>query len=319
MSDQLHIVLGASGASGLEVMNELQQRNLPVKAVTRHTKIPGMETLKADLKNAEEVKSVVAGASHVYLCVGLPYQSKIWEKDWEVIMSHVIEACAEAGARLIFLDNVYMYGPAPLPVPFDEMTSQVPVSRKGKARKRTADMLLDAVKTGKVKALIGRAADFYGAKAVNSPFYIAFLEKMLEGENPQSLAPAGIKHTYANVADNGRALVELALAEDCYGQVWHLPVGEPITVEAMTALFNEAMNKNFKVQFLPPLVRKLLAIFVKPLKEVGEMMYQFESDYVMSWQKFQNRFPDFKVTPYPLGVKKMVEWFQENPDTTSNL
>ena len=57
-------------------------------------------------------------------------------------------------------------------------------------------------------------------------------------------------------------------------------------------------------------MRKLLALFISPLKEVGEMMYQFESDYVMSFEKFKTHFPDFKVSTYQEGVKEMVASFK---------
>ncbi len=319
MQNQLHLVLGASGATGMAVLEELKNRNIPHIAVNRSSEVAGVKTLKADLKDAESLKKVVAGATHVYLCAGLPYTTEVWQRDWEFVMANTIEACAGAGAKLIFLDNIYMYGPSPLPVPFDESTTQNPPSRKGIARKRTADLLLEAVQAGRIKALIGRSADFYGERAVNSTFYISFLERMLKGKNPQVFIPGNVKHTFANVEDNARALVALAMEEDCYGQVWHLPVGEPVTIEHVLEIFNKTLDGNFKLQFLPPLMRKMLSLFIRPLKEVEEMLYQFENDYVMSFEKFHKRFPGFEVTSYETGIQKMVKWFQEHSPKNSNL
>lgn len=309
-SSQLHTVLGASGAVGQAVIAELQTRKLPIRAVSRSVHIPDVENIQANLLNSDEAKQAIQGSAYVYLCVGLPYDTQVWQQDWPVLMQTVIEACAATDARLIFLDNVYMYGPAPLAVPFDETHSQAPTSNKGQVRKTTAALLLSAIEKGTVRAVIGRSADFYGPGAVFSPFYISFLERMLAGKAPQSIAVPNVPHTYAHVGDNGRALVALALDEDAYGQSWHLPVGPPITVEAMNDVFNQVLGSNYQVSFLPNWLRGILSLFIKPLREMKEMMYQYETPYVMDSQKFLTHFPDFEVTPYEQGVREMIESFR---------
>lgn len=309
-NDQIHTVLGAAGAVGQAVITELQAKGLSVRGVGRSLKRSDIAVVQADLLQIDEAKAAIQGSSYVYLCVGLPYESKVWRRDWPILMQHVIEACRTTDACMVFLDNIYLYGPSPLSVPFDETHSQQPTTEKGKARKQTRDILWNAIERNAIKAVVGRAADFYGPKATYSPFYISFLERMLQGKNPQSVATPGKLHTYANVSDLGRALVALALDPSTYGQAWHLPVGEPITVTDMLSIFNQEMGTSFKVSFLPPFMRKLLAFFMPPLKEVGEMMYQFESDYVMSFDKFKTHFPDFKVSTYQEGVKDMVASFK---------
>ncbi len=304
MESQIHTVLGANGAIGKAVIKELEIRQLQIRKVsTKPTWV------QADLLRKEDAEKAIDGSSYVYLCIGLPYNAKVWETQWPQIMQNVIDACEKAQAKLIFLDNIYMYA-SPLPVPFDESTPQNPISKKGKARKQTADLMIKALKNSKIKGLIGRSADFYGEGAVNSPFYISFLERMLQDKGPQTLVSADIEHTYANVLDNGRALVELALCDDCYGEVWHLPVGEPITTNGMLALFNKKLGSNFKVSVMPTLLKKILPLFIPILKETKEMEYQFEQKYVMSDHKFRERFPNFKVSPYQDGVNRMVEWFK---------
>jgi len=315
----LHTVLGASGATGHAVIQELKQRKLPFRTVARSQKEYGGESIAADLMVREHAYSAIEGSSHVYLCVGLPYQAEVWEKGFPLLMDNVISACEKTGARLIYFDNVYMYGPAPLSIPFDEAHSQQPTSRKGKARKATTDLLRKAMKKGRVEALIARSADFYGPKAINSPFYISFLERILEGKRPQSIAVKGVRHTYAYTLDSGRAMVDLALEEDCYGQVWHLPVGPAVTVEEMMTLFNREFETDYKVAFLPTFVRKILGLFIPPLKEAEEMHYQYATPYEMSWEKFRARFPEFEVTSYANGVKEMVADFRGEEKVKANV
>lgn len=317
--NQLHTVFGAAGAIGRATLTALQKQNLPVRAVNRSTEVAGFPTLFADMRQTEDARRAIDGSSHVYLCLGLPYRSDVWLRDWPVVMHNAIEACAKNDALLVFFDNVYMYGPPPLPVPFAEDTPQNPTTKKGKARKQTSDLLLNAIAQGKVQGVIGRSADFYGEAAVNSPFYISFLQRMLQGKPPQSLGAPHMPHTYAHAGDNGRALVTLAMASDTWGQVWHLPVAPPITFEEVVQYMNRELETDFSVQFLPVFLRKLLGLFIRPLREANAMDYQFLHPYEMDDSKFRQRFPDFQVTPYEQGIHDMVAWFRKHRQVNANL
>ena len=307
----MHLVLGGSGAVGQGVVKELIARGLPVKAVERSKDVKGIETIKADLLDAGQTKQAIAGAEYVYLCVGLPYFGAYWTENWPKVMTNVIEACVAANAKLIFLDNIYMYGPAPLPVPFDENTFKQPTSVKGLARKVTEQILLDAMAAGKVKAVIGRSADFYGPGAVNTLFYSTFLTRMAAGKAPQWLGSVTAKHTYSYTFDNGRALVELALDDSCYGQTWHLPVGQPIDVAKVLEMFNKEFNAQYKLSVLPKFMSNFLSLFMSQLKELKEMAYQFNDDYVMSDAKFRQHFPAFQTTSYEQGIKASIDSYKE--------
>ena len=310
MQNSIHTILGATGAVGQAVIKTLQQKELPLRSVSRKATSELPNHFQADLLNKSDTQRAIEGSAFVYLCVGLPYTIKVWERDWELIMENVIEACATHNAKLIFLDNIYMYAP-PLPVPFDEDTPQGPTSKKGKVRKRVADKLMQAMEQGAVKGLIARAADFYGEGAVNSIFYVSFLERILKGKNPQLLSKGDVQHTFANVTDIGRALVMLALCEECYGEVWHLPVGEPITMEEILSITNKQLGTQYKISVLPNLLKKILPMFIPIIGEALEMQYQFEQEYVMSFQKFQQKFPEFKLTSYEEGIAQMITWMKK--------
>lgn len=311
MTNELHTVLGASGASGMAVIRALRNRKLRIRAVARRGQVPGIETVHADLLQPKQVLDAVQDATHVYLCVGLPYRARVWASEWPLLMKQVIHACARNGARLIFLDNAYMYGPAPLSTPFNEQHPQQPISKKGAARKEATECLLEAMADNRLKAVIGRSADFYGPYAVNSMWYISFLENMLRGKPPQILGREQIPHTYAYTLDNGRALVALALDETTFGQVWHLPVGEPITFGEILEGCNRELGTTFKLEYLQPWLRKVLSVFIPPIREVEEMLYQFEHPYVMNDDKFKNHFPDFKTTPFQQGLRAMIDSFRQ--------
>lgn len=312
MQPTLHVVLGATGATGRAVVAELITQNLTVRAVSRHPQnIPGVETVQADLLNAQQTIEAIAGATYVYLCASIPYQSKAWAEQWPILIQNVIDACERAQANLVFFDNVYMYGPAPLQVPFAESHPQQPISHKGIARKLVADCVLEAHKSGRIRAVIARSADFYGPHAVNSVFYINFLQNMLRRKAPTTLGKLDVKHTYAYASDNGRAMIALAVDPGAYGEVWHLPVSEPITFQEVASIMNNHLGTNLTLSMLPRPILQILSLFVSPLKEVKEMLYQFDHPYIMSWEKFRHRYPDFQVTTVDVGVKAMIESFRE--------
>jgi len=309
MDNELHVVVGGAGTIGRATIAALQAKNKRVVAVERSRTVEGIETRTADVLDAAQTKQSLVDATHVYLCAGLPYDSEIWQAQWPIIMQNAIDACAAIGAKLIFFDNVYLYS-HPLPQPFTEDSPQQPSTKKGAVRKQIADMLLAAHAEGKVRAVIGRSADFYGPRAVNSLLYVAFLERMLRGKQPISVYRQHEPHTYAYTPDNGRALVQLALDDGAYGQAWHLPVGIPISVAEAAERFNAILDTHFAVQVIPEPIYAILRQFNKPMREIKEMAYQFNEPYLMSAQKFFDRYPDFVVTPYEEGFKAMIESFQ---------
>ena len=102
--------------------------------------------------------------------------------------------------------------------------------------------------------------------------------------------------------------VQLRLAP---GQAWHLPVGPPVTPDEIVAIFNAQRSTDFSISYLPAFLRKALSLFIPPLREVNEMVYQFNEPYLMSAEMFLAHFPDFRVTPYDAGIAAMIRSFNE--------
>src|SRR5580704_15640642 len=105
-------ILGAGGAIGNELVKLLSAKNQPFRLVGRNPKATAgaSETVAADLTERHQTIRAVAGSSVVYLLVGLKYDVKVWQEMWPRIMGNTIEACKRTGGKLLFFDNVYMYG-----------------------------------------------------------------------------------------------------------------------------------------------------------------------------------------------------------------
>jgi nucleoside-diphosphate-sugar epimerase len=133
----LTTILGAGGPISNELVKILSARGAPIRLVSRSARpTPGAEVVSADISNQDQAIRAVAGSSIVHLLVGLKYDVKIWREQWPRIMANTIEACKRAQARLIFFDNVYMYGR--VAGPMTEESPYAPVSQKGEIRARIA-------------------------------------------------------------------------------------------------------------------------------------------------------------------------------------
>jgi nucleoside-diphosphate-sugar epimerase len=308
-TDGKHIILGAGGAIGNVLTEELISEGRKVKLVSRKGySLPGTETGKADLVDYRQTEDVIERDSTVYLLVGLPYDIRIWLEKWPRIMQNTIEACKKRNARLLFFDNVYMYGK--VDGPMTEETPMNPSSSKGEIRVRLAEMLLSEAKSGNIKALIARAADFYGpyADKTSLPFVFIF-KRLADGKKAQVLVSAKTKHSYTYTGDCGRALYMLASSEDAFGQVWHLPTARPpLTGEEFIETAASKLGAKPSYTIFRKWMVGLTGIFDRQVREVYEMLYQNEFDYIFQSSKFENAF-NFKPTSYEAGIEQTVRHY----------
>jgi hypothetical protein len=163
----MYTILGAGGSVSNEFVKLLAARNLPFRTVSRHAATsPGAaESKAADLTKHEQTLEAVAGSEVVFLLVGLKYDHKAWAEQWPRIIDNTVDACKRAKAKLVFFDNVYMYGK--VNGPMTESTPYNPVSRKGEVRAQIATSLEKEWKSGELTAMIARSADFYGPASKN--------------------------------------------------------------------------------------------------------------------------------------------------------
>ena len=303
-----HIILGAGGAIGNTLADELILKGEKIKLVSRSAKsFKGIESIKADLTNKEETKSVIENSSIVYLVVGLPYNYSVWEKQWFTIMQNVVEACKEKKAKLIFFDNVYSYGK--VDGPMTEETVYNPCSKKGTLRARLNEYLQNEMRQKNITALIARAADFYGPYSEKSSIpFILGIQNLAKGKKAQWLANTKPKHSFTYTKDCGKALYLLASDESAFGQVWHMPTAKPaLTGNEFINIAAEYLNVKPSSLTLSKWMIKLTGLFNTQIKGLYEMLYQNESDYIFDSTKFEKHF-SFTPTPYEEGIKETIEF-----------
>ncbi|MFB6317945.1 NAD-dependent epimerase/dehydratase family protein [Saccharicrinis sp. FJH54] len=304
----MQTILGAGGAIGVELAKALLKYTKDIRLVNRHPeKVNPTDTLMtADLLDQDQLKKAVKGSEIVYVTVGFPYNAKVWQETWPAFMKNVIEACIAEKAKLVFFDNVYMYDPKSLNGMTEE-TPMNPTSEKGKVRAKLVKMIMENVATGKLNALIARAADFYGPGIDNTSMLNEMVFKPLsKGKRANWMASVDYKHSFTYTPDAGRATALLGNTPDAFNQVWHLPTaGNPPTGREWIEMIASEFGVKAKYQVAGKFIIKIMGWFVPIMKEMPEMLYQYDRDYVFNSDKFEKR---FKVmpTPYSFGVETVV-------------
>lgn len=308
----MHTILGAGGAIGIELAKALATYHKPIRLVSRNPKPvqPTDQLFTADLSQKNQVKEAVKGSDVVYLTVGLPYSTKVWERDWIPLMENVLEACIENQAKLVFFDNVYMIGGNQVNH-ITEDSPFSPVSRKGKVREALDKMVIDSVDKGKLQAIIARAADFYG-RVIEKSLLVEMIHKNLALKKaPQWLCNGKVKHSFTFTPDAGKATAMLGNTPEAFDQIWNLPTDPtPLSGEDWASLFEQAMGvPHKKLQVLPKIGLKVLGWFVPVMGEFYEMAYQYDRDYFFDSAKFCKAF-NFTPTVPKEGIRQTVEALQ---------
>lgn len=311
----MQTILGSGGPIGTELAKALKTYTNEIRLASRNPKKvnDSDELFLANLLNLEELKKAIQGSSVVYITIGFAYRYKEWAEKWPLFIKNVLDICAKENCKLVFFDNIYMYDAGSL----NGMTEETPInppSKKGSIRAEIAQMILDAMASGKVKALIARSADFYGPSIKESSLLTETVFKPLsQGKKANWLVSDRFLHSFTYTIDAGVATALLGNSEMAYGQVWHLPTtSTPYTGKQWIEHIASELNVLPKTQLAPKFLVKVLGLFNPIMKESVEMLYQYDRDYVFDSSKFEKTF-DFIPTPYDLGIKKIIETdYKEN-------
>ena len=308
---ELHAVLGASGGIGSAVVRELVRRGYRVRAVNRRgdADVPeGVERRAGDASTPEGARAAVAGASVVYHAAQPPYTR--WPREFPPMTDNVIAGAATAGAKVVFADNLYMYGPAG-PQPMTEGAPRNAAGKKGKTRILMEGRLLEAHRSGSVRTTMGRSSDYYGPRGTDTVAGDRVFGAAVEGKTARWLGSLDRPHTLNYLPDLARALVTLGEREEADGEAWHLPAAEPITGRRFLGMVFAEAGGPARIGVVSKTAVRLGGVFVPFVREVRETMYQFERPFVSEASKFLGTFGPFEPTPHGEAVARTVAWFRE--------
>jgi nucleoside-diphosphate-sugar epimerase len=233
--------------------------------------------------------------------VGLKYDLGVWQDLWPRIMANTIEACKRAQAKLIFFDNVYMYGK--VHGVMTEETRYAPCSKKGEIRASIATTLTNEIKAGNLTALIARAADFYGPDTDHAVPNLLVFEPFAKKKTASWLVNAAVPHSLTFTPDAARGVAMLAERESAWNQVWHLPTApNPPTGREFIEMAAKEFDVAPKFRVLRRPMLRVVGWFKPLIGESYEMLYQSDSPYLFDSTKFAREF-GFAGTPYAEGIR----------------
>ena len=298
MTPARHVVFGA-GAIGLATYEALRRRGETVRLVNRsgHAAVPDdVEVVAGDARDPAFTAAVSQGAVVLYQTLNPPYHE--WVAQFPALQAGVLAAAEATGARLVSMENVYMYGRAN-GRPLTEDRDHDAHTRKGRLRGRMARELLAAHHAGRVQVAIGRASDYFGPRGGGqSNLGDRVFPAALAGKTATVLGDPDQPHTYTYIPDIGEGLAVLGEHPDATGQVWHLP-NDPhtrTTRQLVDIVYQRAGQPRTRLRSMPPLLLRALGLANPTLRELVEMQYEFEEPFVVDSSKITSKL-GLRATP----------------------
>jgi nucleoside-diphosphate-sugar epimerase len=312
------IAVAGYGAVGRALVERLSMRGDKVRIVQREpetpTELPPDVTLVcANLEDAGEAQAALANVDIIVCAVGVPYKSEVYVRVWPVVMRNLLDASARCGARFVFADSLYMYGPQTRP-----LTEDMPLTaygQKPRVRAEITRLWQKAHADGLVRATAVRASDFYGPKTPTSVLSTMGVARLLKGKPALAPYPPDQPHDFTYVPDFARALETLIdAADDAYGQAWHVANAPTRSLRELLTLAASLIGVHPRVTVLTPTLATLLGIFRSDVRELKEMRFQWDRPYLVDATKFSDHFWS-DPTPFEDGLRATIASYEKSPSS----
>jgi nucleoside-diphosphate-sugar epimerase len=306
MNTGLHVIFG-TGAIGLATFDALRRRGRTVRLVNRS----GQATVPEGVEDPVFAAGAAQVATVIYQTMNPPYHQ--WSAQFPALQAGVLAAAEATGARLVSMENVYMYGrPAGRPLTEDRPNNAH--TTKGRLRAVMAAELLNAHHTGRAEVAIGRASDYFGPRGgAQSNLGDRVFPAALAGKTSTVLGDRHQPHTYTYIPDIGEGLAVLGEHPDAPGEIWHLP-NDPhtrSTQELVDTIYSQAGQQRTRIRAVPPFLLRALALTSPVVRELLEMQYQFDEPFIVDSSKITTR---LGVTATPLD-QAIAETLKSYTDT----
>ena len=298
-----HVVVGA-GTVGSALARLLAERGEEVVVLSRSgsgPKHPAVRRVAGDAASPDVVGAASRGAAVLYNCANPPYHR--WPTAWPPIAAALLAAAQAEGAVLATVSNLYGYGPVEAP-----MTEDLPLAAagvKGRTRVEMWRRALAAHESGRVRVTEVRGSD-YLCPGGQSHLGDRVMPRLLAGKGIRVLPGADTAHTWTSPEDVATLLAVVGGDERAWGRAWHVPSAPPRSQrEAIADLAATAGLGPVRVAELSAALLTVLGLVMPIIRELPEVAYQLERDFVLDSSAAQSAF-GLVPTPWAAQLERQV-------------
>ena len=309
------VVLGGAGRLGRAAAQAFRSAGWHVASLVRGSSadgaVPGTEIIEVDARDAESVVAAASGADVVLDALNVPYAD--WARLALPFADTAIAAARESGATLVFPGNLYSYG-AGMPARIDETTSMHPTSRKGAIRVAVETRLREAAEGG-LRTIVLRAGDYFGGEGRGSWFDRIIVREIAAGQLTYP-GPLDVIHEWAYLPDLAQAMVQLVDQRERLASFATLGfAGHAVTGRELAAAISRACRRDFKIDFMPWRLLKVMGIVVPAFRELTDIAYLWSTPHAIDGARLAQVIGDVPRTPLDqaiaaslaaLGLKRRV-------------
>jgi nucleoside-diphosphate-sugar epimerase len=307
MPEELFVVTGA-GPVGWTVAEQLAGQGHRVRVLTRSGSGPEhhlIEKRAVDVSDRALVPDSLAGATALFHCIhGSAYSAKAWERELPRAEEAILAAAGEAGAVVVFPESLYSYSE-----PDRVMTENGPrEAQGGKRGVRTA--LLQARAASATNTVSVVAGDFFGPRVRTSHAGERMVPRIMARRPLQVVGSADQPHSFTFVPDLAAAMIKAAQTPALWNRVLHAPTNPALTQRQLAGALAEAAGvPGPKVGVLPGWLLRAVGVFSADIRELAEMLYQFQRPFVMDSAASEAAL-DLRPTPLADAARMTVDWWK---------
>ena len=155
------------------------------------------------------------------------------------------------------------------------------------------------------------AGDFFGPRVRAAHAGERMVPALLAGKGVQVIGSAEQPHSFTYVPDLAAAMIKAAQTPSLWNRVWHAPTGPALTQRSIATSFAVAAGvETPKVSAVPGWILRAAGVFSAGMRELAEILYQFERPFVMDSRVSQEALA-LKPTPHHEAARATVAWWRE--------
>jgi nucleoside-diphosphate-sugar epimerase len=295
------VVLGATGATGQQVVRALADRGIPTRVVSRsaeHLRTSfgelAVEQQVADVTDAAQARGVMEGCDQVFVCIGFRGAQFHLHR---LVGKNVAAAMKDLGSRVLLVSSYWGYGPIQSPI--GENDPRQPATLLGEIRRELEDAITEA---GGCVAVL---PDFWGpgvAKRIS--FLNEGLDALVRGRTVVWIGDPDVSRDFIYVPDVGSLLVELAGHEAVYGRRIPVPGSGPVTPRAVLERVAQQHGQRLRLRRVGGLMATVAGIFNADLRAFKSVLPLYQQPAWMSGATLEELFGHLPaMTSYDEGLE----------------